>query len=136
VLTIEAGYDAIRFKATATPAVILNLSTSPFLDFILEFDTETGIPVRFVPSNVTTSRVDYALQFLAHMDTTAAIPMITQIATQHEAHFVRWTTLRCITAMDPTVAAPLLSEAAETDAHPHVRHAAAQALTLISSIAV
>ena len=78
-----------------------------------------------MPSNITLSRIDYALQILTNMGG-ADLENLHRLRS-HPAHFIRWNAVRSLALIDLEAGLEALNQAT-TDHHAEVRAAAARSL--------
>src|SRR2546429_8706694 len=79
------------------------------------------------------SRLQSAARLRAEVGGQSSLPGLRKLL-EHKDHFVRWTALRSIMAIDTGEGAALVREALN-DSHPHVRNAAARSLAKIAELA-
>jgi hypothetical protein len=131
VRLLRAGKDVLQSTAgTAAPALILVLTSAPVMPFRWGYDVGSLRPVKIAASGGASWRLDYAVRLLAAARDKESVPVLTKLA-GHEHHFVRWTAIRAVTALDPAAGTALIEEAAASDPHPHIRQAAGRALATL-----
>jgi len=128
IIDVRAAYDIVDFQPQAdVTSLVMNFSSKTPVGYTWEFDRSTLLPVRFVPSDNTWSRVDYAIQLITALGDRDYVPTLRRLAAEHPAHFVRWSAIRGVVQLDYDAGLALLGDAA-SDGHSHVRNAALRTL--------
>jgi hypothetical protein len=122
----RAHHDVVRIGARDAAAVVVTLSRMQATRVRWVYDARTLMPVRAEAADSSTARLEYAMALLAALDHTEAAPVIAGLY-DHPDHFVRWSAVRRVTELDPSLGAQLVQRALQ-DAHPHVRRAAQRSL--------
>lgn len=126
-LGIEAGRHILRMVKPAADAYqVYAVSLHTRHSVIWHFDADTLEPKYAAAANLMSSRVQTAIGILGQMADQSALPVLTAAAESGD-HFVRWSAISAVTAIDPQEGLVLLRRASE-DPHPHVRSAAKRAL--------
>jgi hypothetical protein len=131
VRLLQAGKDVLQSAAGTAAALILVLTSAPVMPFRWGYDVGSLRPVKIAASGGASWRLDYAMRLLAAARDKESVPVLNKLA-GHEHHFVRWTAIRAVTALDPAAGTALIKEAAAGDPHPHIRQAAGQALAMFA----
>jgi HEAT repeat protein len=97
-----------------------------------EYSTRTLEPEKIIAADPSSSRLQYAARLLSAMSCVEAIPNLFGLM-EHPDHFVRWTAVQSILALDLQKGLEALA-LAEKDKHSHLRNAAAKALRLAANI--
>jgi len=126
-LRVEAGRQILRMVKPAADAYqVYAVSLHSRYPVIWHFDADNLEPRYAAAANLMSSRVQTAIGILGQMADQSALPTLIAAAESGD-HFVRWSTISAVTAIDQQVGLALLRRALE-DPHPHVRSAANRAL--------
>ena len=129
---LHAGKHAYRFAAGEKPAVLMILSSAARLATTTLFQADSQRFLCAVAANPGDSRIEVAAKILADLKAPGSVAALATLQ-KHPSHFVRWTALRCLGAISPADALPLLRSAVN-DSHPHVREAAAKTLSRVAHV--
>ncbi|HWH21975.1 MAG TPA: HEAT repeat domain-containing protein [Allosphingosinicella sp.] len=116
----HATSDAVYLQA------VVKVGTAPLSR---EYDSATLEYVGASSTDEESSRVQMMVSLLRMMDRTDAVPVIRESLKSPHFH-MRWHVMRELLALDAEAALPDLRDMAESDPHPEVRAAAAQALAM------
>src|SRR3954451_13652819 len=130
VATFVAGRDVIGTRHCDAPTLTLLFGSDIQQSVRWEFDPATLLPLRAIAAETTPSRLQYTAQLFTHLGGESTLPGLRRML-DHREHFVRWTALQSIMAIDPIEGAARLHEAV-LDPHPHMRNAATRALVKLA----
>jgi hypothetical protein len=126
----QAGFHAHRdvasMRAVDSPAVVVGLTRVHATRLRWVYDAATLLPVRAEAGDLGAARLEYAMMLLAALEHTEAAPAIATLY-DHPDHFVRWSAVRRVMELDPSLGEPLVRRALN-DIHPHVRRAAQRSI--------
>jgi len=131
-LRVRAGYDCFAIRPCPTEQIYLFFRSRAHLRLLWEYSTETLLPVKAVATDPASSRLQYASRLLSAMSYREAIPTLFGLM-DHPEHFVRWTAVQSIVALDLEKGLEAL-RAATQDPHPHIRNAALKGLAMAAAM--
>ncbi len=118
----RAGTDFFRVVESGG-AALFRLETRHQHRLRWDYDARTLRPLRVVAGLLEDSRLDFATRILAHLGDRTSADQLARLTRTHPAHFVRWSALQALGALDSDLAVDRL-RAAVDDSHPHVSEAA------------
>ena len=123
-LTLEGGRHAISIKSSDHPVIIISASTASTRTSVnAHYLEETGNLHSFTASEMRSSRIQSLSFLLCQLRYTRGAETIETLL-NHPDHFVRWSLMRDLLALDSDRGILRLIEMSERDAHPQVREAA------------
>jgi hypothetical protein len=122
----QAHRDVAHTGALDSAAIVVTLTRMQATRVRWVYDASTLLPVRAEAADSSTARLEYAMALLAALDHTEAVPVIATLY-DHPDHFVRWSAVRRVMDLDPSLGTQLVHRALQ-DVHPHVRRAAQRSL--------
>ena len=126
-LPVEAGRHILRMVKPAADAYqIYAVSLRSRYPVTWHFDADSLEPKYAAAASLTSSRVQTAIGILGQIADQSALPVLLAAA-ESDDHFVRWSAISAVTAINQQEGRVLLGRALE-DSHPHVRSAADRAL--------
>jgi hypothetical protein len=130
IATFVAGRDVIGARRCDAPTLTVLFGSDIRQSVRWEYDPATLLPLRAIAAETAPSRLQYTAQLFTHMGGESTLPGLRRML-DHREHFVRWTALQSIMAIDPIEGAARVHEAV-LDPHPHIRNAAARALVKLA----
>jgi len=131
VTRIRAAIDVFRVNPVDSPALIIMFATTNVVPLRIEYDTDTLRPSRAIAASLESSRLEFTARMLSEIGNANSIASMSGLI-EHPDHFVRWAAIRSVSGIDIHAGRNLVLGALD-DAHPHVRAAAARALTAIDA---
>jgi len=125
LLRVRAAEDLVCYVPSSQLRVVAVLTSSTVVPFQWQYDIESGEPTRIIAAYPDSSRIDVALRLLHTVADESSAAVVADL-TKHPDHYVRWTAVRVLFALDKAAGTEALSEAL-LDPHPHVRAAAKDA---------
>ncbi len=131
--TFRAGHDVIGESHCQATTLTVLFASDMRSSILWEYDPVTLLPVRALAAETGSSRLQYTARLLAQVGGPSSLPGLRRLL-EHRDHFVRWTALRSIMAIDPEEGTARVREAVH-DPHPHVRNAATRSLAKLAEMA-
>jgi hypothetical protein len=128
--TFVAGRDVIGTRHCDAPTLTVLFGSDIRQSVRWEYDPATLLPLRAIAAATAPSRLQYTARLFTHLGGESTLPGLRRML-DHREHFVRWTALQSIMAIDPIEGAARVHEAV-LDPHPHIRNAAARALVKLA----
>jgi len=133
MVKFRAGHDVIGASNCDAPAMTVLFVSDVRRSLLWEYDPATSLPTRALAAETGSSRLQYTARLLAAVGGNSSLPGLRRLL-EHKDHFVRWTALRSIMALDPEEGTARVREAVN-DPHPHVRNAATRSLAKLAQMA-
>lgn len=111
------------------PAYVVSVICAPISSLVWEIERESMRPVCCRAMSGIDSGLETVIDFLAALKSPKSESLVARL-TEHPRHFVRWKALKASWSINPTTGVYHLSKA-RNDPHPHIRAAAALALSVI-----
>jgi hypothetical protein len=128
--TFVAGQDVIGARHCDAPTLTLLFASDVQQSVRWEYDTATLLPLRVIAAETAPARLQYTARLFTHLGGESTLPGLRRML-EHREHFVRWTALQSIVAIDPIEGAARVHDAV-LDPHPHIRNAATRALAKLA----
>jgi len=125
-----ASRDVIGTRHCEAPTLTLLFGSDVRHSVRWEYDTATLLPLRAIAAETAPARLQYTARLFTQMGGESTLPGLRRML-DHPEHFVRWTALQSIMAIDPVEGAARIREAV-LDPHPHIRNAATRALAKLA----
>jgi hypothetical protein len=125
-----AGQDVIGTRHCDAPTLTVLFGSDIRQSVRWEYDPATLLPLRAIAAATAPSRLQYTARLFTHLGGESTLPGLRRML-EHREHFVRWTALQSIMAIDPVEGAARVHEAV-LDPHPHIRNAAVRALAKLA----
>jgi hypothetical protein len=126
LISLESGQDVIEF--TGGRGVVVGLDSASIHNTRWAYDRSSLTPTAVVVADATVGRIEHALQMLGEIGTAEHAHGLGVLMRNH-VHSVRWSAVRTAVKLGHPESR-LLVERAREDPHPHIRNAAAKALSL------
>src|SRR5258706_6634102 len=130
IATFVASRDVIGARHCDAPTLTVLFGSEVQQSVRWQFDPATLLPLRAIAAETAPSRLQYTAQLFTHLGGESTLPGLRRML-EHREHFVRWTALQSIMAIDPIEGAARVREAV-LDPHPHIRNAATRALVKLA----
>lgn len=122
LLKLRAGRDLYLTSQVEEQLPLLVFTSKTFLPLIWQFDPETLLPLYGIAANPKSSRLQYAAILPSELGSAEDVPALEGLL-EYPDHFVRWSAVKNIMALDEDRGMRAL-RAAVSDPHPHVSRAA------------
>lgn len=132
VAEVSAGWEIVRFRSVNRAIPVVLLQSKPLLEFSWQYDSETLLPVQAICPGSAAYRLFYSTKLLAEVRGERNIETLLRIS-RHTSHFVRWSAMQALFALDLEVGRKRLATAVD-DPHPRIRDAAHHALLRLDRI--
>lgn len=129
LITLSAGIDILKFLPFEQDVFQVAVVSRKEKSLEWHYDYNTLNPLYCSAGRTISSTMQHAITVLVKMGSVRAAPEIA-LAYNSADHFVRWSAVRAVLALDDHLGRELL-ERAKSDAHPHVRSAAAKTENLL-----
>jgi hypothetical protein len=132
VAEVSAGWEVVRFRAIHRAIPLVLLQSKPVLEFAWQYDAETLLPIQAICPGSAAYRLFYSTKLLAEVRGERNVETLLRIS-RHTSHFVRWSALQALFALDLEAGRERLATAVD-DPHPRIRETARQALRRLARV--
>ena len=129
LLKLRAGKDLYLASEVEEQLPLLVFTSKTFLPLIWRFDPETLLPSYAIAANPRSSRLQFAASLLSKLGSAEDVSALEGLL-EYPDHFVRWSVVKNIMALDEDRGMRAL-RVATSDPHPHVSRAAKRSLERI-----
>jgi len=131
-LTINAGKEVVKVIGVDQDAFQIYMVSTEVQELVWHYHEKTLEPIYSTVGSPQISRLQCVMMMLANLGSQKAVFTLKKLISAKE-HFLRWSAIKTILALNPTEGYPLLVDATN-DPHPHVQKAATTTLALWSNL--
>src|SRR5207248_2549856 len=99
MVKFRAGHHVIGASHCDAPTMTVLFASDVRRSLLWEYDPATLMPTRALATETGSSRLQYTARLLAEVGGQSSLPGLRKLL-EHNDHFVRWTALRSIMAID------------------------------------